>query len=312
MKTHKISIIGAGNVGAATGFALMLNKVASDIVLYDIDEKRAEGEALDIFQGTSLVAPVDIKSGTIEDTKDSDIVVITAGAAQKPGETRLDLVNKNIAIYKKLIPEIVLHNPNAILLVVSNPVDILTYVTWKISGFPEERVIGSGTVLDTARFKSAIGRAFKIDARNVHGYVIGEHGDSEISIYSRTNIGGITFDEYYKKSKIKEKEFKKRISNEVKNAAYEIISKKGYTNYAVAVAVSRICTAILRDERSILTTSSYLRGQYHVDDVYLSTPAVIGRKGVEEILEFDLAAEEQIAFEESAHIIKNILKESNL
>ncbi len=312
MRTNKISIIGAGNVGAATGFTLMLNKVASDIVIHDIDMKKAEGEALDIFQGTSLVAPVDIVAGSIADTADSDIVVITAGAAQKPGETRLDLVNKNIAIYQKLIPEIVKYNPDAILLVVSNPVDILTYVTWKISGFPKERVIGSGTVLDTARFKSAIGRAFNIDARNVHGYVIGEHGDSEISVYSRTNIGGITFDEFYKKSKNKEKGFKARVAAEVKDAAYEIIQRKGYTNYAVAVAVSKICTAILRDERSILTTSSYLNGQYHVDDVYLSTPTIIGRQGVIEILEFDLAAEEQFAFEESAQIIKNILKDSNL
>src|SRR5690606_17490439 len=282
------------NVGSATAFALLLNKVSSDIVLYDIDHKKAEGEALDIFQGTSLVAPVDVYSGEIKDTEGSDIVVITAGAAQKPGETRLDLVNKNIAIYEKLIPEIVKYNPNAILLVVSNPVDILTYVTWKISGFPRERVIGSGTVLDTARFKSAIGRTFDIDARNVHGYIIGEHGDSEIAVYSKTTIGGITFDEYFKDQKIKEKGFKQRIASEVKNAAYEIIQRKGYTNYAVAVAVARICTAILRDERSILTTSSYLTGEYHVEDVYISTPTVIGRQGVIKILEFDLDAEEQI------------------
>src|SRR5690606_22865165 len=174
------------------------------------------------------------------------------------------------------------------------------------------RVIGSGTVLDTARFKSAIGRAFDIDARNVHGYIIGEHGDSEIAVYSKTTIGGITFDEYFKDQKIKEKGFKQRIASEVKNAAYEIIQRKGYTNYAVAVAVARICTAILRDERSILTTSSYLTGEYHVEDVYISTPTVIGRQGVIKILEFDLDAEEQIAFEESATIIKNILKASTL
>lgn len=312
MKANKISVVGAGNVGAATAFSLMMNKVASEIVIYDIDHKKAEGEALDIYQGTSLVAPVLVNAGNVEDTKDSDIVIITAGAAQKPGETRLDLVNKNIAIYKKLIPEIVKYNPNTILLVVSNPVDILTYITWKISGFPKERVIGSGTVLDTSRFKSSLAREFNIDARNVHGYIIGEHGDSEIAVYSRTNIGGITFDEYYKKQRIKEKGFKERIAAEVKNAAYEIIQRKGYTNYAVAVAVTRICTAILRDEKSILTTSTYLDGQYHVNDVYLSTPTVVGRKGVLEILEFDLAAEEQFAFEESANIIKNMLKESNL
>jgi L-lactate dehydrogenase len=312
MKANKISIIGAGNVGAATAFSLMLNTVASELIIVDIDNKRAEGEALDIYQGTSLIAPTIVKAGSIADTIDSDIVVITAGAAQKPGETRLDLVNKNIAIYKKLIPDIVIHNPNAILLVVSNPVDILTYITWKISGFSKERVIGSGTVLDTSRFKSSIAREFDIDARNVHGYIIGEHGDSEIAVWSRTSIGGISFDDFLKSSHIKEKGFKERIAKEVKNAAYEIIQRKGYTNYAVAVAVTRICRAILRDEKSILTTSTYLDGQYKVHDVYLSTPTIISRKGVHQILEFDLAAEEQIAFEESAQIMKKILKESDL
>lgn len=312
MKTNKISIIGAGNVGAATGFSLMLNKVASTIVFYDIDEKRAQGEALDIFQGTSFIAPVDVHAGTIEDTKDSDIVIITAGVSQKVGETRLDLVNRNIAIYRKLIPEIVKYNPNAILLVVSNPVDILTHVTWKISGFPKERVIGSGTVLDTSRLKSILSRELNIDSRNIHGYVIGEHGDTEIVVYSKAHIGGVSFNDYYRGTKRREKDFKERIADEVREAAYKIIAKKGYTNYAVAVAVSRICTAILRDERSILTTSTYLNGEYHVEDVYLSTPTIIGRGGAVSILELELSPEEQYAFEESASMLKKILKESEL
>lgn len=312
MKRNKISVIGAGNVGSAVAFHLMISKIASDIVLYDIDNKKALGEALDIYQGTSLLAPVNVYAGTLEDTKNSDIVVITAGANQKVGETRLDLVNKNIQIYQTLIKDIVKYNPNAILLVVSNPVDILTYITYKISGFPKSRVIGSGTVLDTSRFKAALARRFNLDSRNIHGYVIGEHGDSEIAVYSNLHIGGITIDEFLKLKHIEDINFKEDIASEVKNAAYEIISRKGYTNYAVAVAVTKICTAILRDERSIMTVSSFLDGQYGVSDVYLSTPTIVGREGIIEILELTLSHQEQMRFRKSADVIKNIIKESNL
>lgn len=312
MKRNKISVIGAGNVGSAVAFHLMISKIASDIVLYDIDNKKALGEALDIYQGTSLLAPVNVYAGTLEDTKNSDIVVITAGANQKVGETRLDLVNKNIQIYQTLIKDIVKYNPNAILLVVSNPVDILTYITYKISEFPKSRVIGSGTVLDTSRFKAALARRFNLDSRNIHGYVIGEHGDSEIAVYSNLHIGGITIDEFLKLKHIEDINFKEDIASEVKNAAYEIISRKGYTNYAVAVAVTKICTAILRDERSIMTVSSFLDGQYGVSDVYLSTPTIVGREGIIEILELTLSHQEQMRFRKSADVIKNIIKESNL
>lgn len=312
MKRNKISVIGAGNVGSAVAFHLMISKIASDIVLYDIDNKKALGEALDIYQGTSLLAPVNVYAGTLEDTKNSDIVVITAGANQKVGETRLDLVNKNIQIYQTLIKDIVKYNPNAILLVVSNPVDILTYITYKISGFPKSRVIGSGTVLDTSRFKAALARRFNLDSRNIHGYVIGEHGDSEIAVFSNLHIGGITIDEFLKLKHIEDINFKEDIASEVKNAAYEIISRKGYTNYAVAVAVTKICTAILRDERSIMTVSSFLDGQYGVSDVYLSTPTIVGREGIIEILELTLSHQEQMRFRKSADVIKNIIKESNL
>jgi L-lactate dehydrogenase len=312
MKRNKISVIGAGNVGSAVAFHLMISKIASDIVLYDIDNKKALGEALDIYQGTSLLAPVNVYAGTLEDTKNSDIVVITAGANQKVGETRLDLVNKNIQIYQTLIKDIVKYNPNAILLVVSNPVDILTYITYKISEFPKSRVIGSGTVLDTSRFKAALARRFNLDSRNIHGYVIGEHGDSEIAVYSNLHIGGIKIDEFLKLKHIEDINFKEDIASEVKNAAYEIISRKGYTNYAVAVAVTKICTAILRDERSIMTVSSFLDGQYGVSDVYLSTPTIVGREGIIEILELTLSHQEQMRFRKSADVIKNIIKESNL
>src|SRR3712207_2198557 len=192
----KISIIGAGFVGATAAYAMMMGGIASEMVIVDINKDKAEGEAMDLAHGISFVKPVDIISGTYEDTKDSDIVIITAGAGQKPGETRLDLINKNYNILKGIVPEVAKYSPNSILLVVSNPVDILTYATYKLSGFPKERVIGSGTVLDTSRFRYLLGEHFGIDTRNVHTYILGEHGDSEIAAWSLTNVAGVPVEEY--------------------------------------------------------------------------------------------------------------------
>jgi len=314
MKTNKISIIGTGNVGAATAYTLMLQKVASDIVLVDVNKQRAIGEAMDIYHGTSLVAPVEVVAGEIADTKGSDIVIIAAGIGQKPGETRLDLVNKNVALYKELIPQIVKYNPQAILLVVSNPVDILTQIAYEVSGLPKSKVIGSGTVLDTSRLRSSLAREFNVDARNVHAYVLGEHGDSEVVCWSRLLIGGLTFDEYYCQEKIKEnkQKFQERLTNETKHAAYEIINKKGYTNYAIAVAVSRICTAILRDERSIMTVSCQLNGEYGIKDTYLSTTALVGRNGILDVYELPVSASELKALQDSGKILADIFRQSNL
>ena len=313
MKTNKISIIGAGFVGSTTAFALMNDNIASEIVIVDINKEKAEGEAMDLYQGNVFVSPVKIIAGDYPDTKDSDIVIITAGLAQKPGETRLDLVNRNIEIYKQLIPSIVEYNPDAILLVVSNPVDILTQVTYELSGFPAHRVIGSGTVLDTARFQSALSMKFGVDARNIQANIIGEHGDSEIATWSLTTIAGLTIEQYCENMGIEfDQSMADEITQDVKTAAYEIINRKGYTNYAVALAITRIVKAILRDENSILTVSSLLDGAYGITGVYTSVPTVVGRVGTKNNVEVPYSSSEVDALRDSAELLRNIIKNSNL
>lgn len=313
MKTNKISIIGAGFVGSTTAFALMNNNVASEIVIVDINYEKAVGEAMDLDQGRVFVSPVNVVAGDYPDTAGSDIVIITAGLAQKPGETRIDLVNRNIEIYKELVPNIVKYNPDAILLVVSNPVDILTYVTYQLSGFPAERVIGSGTVLDTARFQSILANKFDVDARNIHANIIGEHGDSEIATWSLTTIAGLTIDQYCENVGIEFNDtMAKEITKDVKMAAYEIINRKGYTNYAVALAITRIVQAILRDENSILTVSSLQKGAYGIEDVYISVPTVVGREGIKHVVEVPYSSNEVQALQESATLLKEVIEGSSL
>jgi L-lactate dehydrogenase len=313
MKSVKISIIGAGAVGSATAFALMNQSIASEIVLVDINHDKAVGEALDLSHGQVFVDPVKITAGDYERTKNSDIVVITAGLAQRPGETRVDLVNRNIEIYKQMVPEIVKYNPNSILLVVSNPVDILAHVTYQLSGFPPNRVFGSGTVLDTARFQAALSDVFNVDVRDIHANIIGEHGDSEIATWSLATVGGLTLEQYCNDMDIEfTQDMRDDIETSVKNAAYHIIDRKGYTNYAVALAVTRIVKAILRDEKSILTVSSLQTGDYGLDDVYLSVPTIVGSEGVRDVVEVPYSSNEREALKESAAILKAILKDSNL
>ncbi|MCY6484188.1 L-lactate dehydrogenase [Clostridium aestuarii] len=307
-KRTKISIIGAGYVGATSAYALMMAGFASEIVIVDINKEKAVGEAMDLSHGVSFLKPVEVYAGNYKDTADSDIVIITAGAAQKPGETRLDLINKNFDIFKKIIPQIVKYNPNAILLVVANPVDILTYITYKLSGFPKERVIGSGTVLDTSRFKHLLSEHFNIDDRNIHTYIIGEHGDSEVATWSLTNIGCMNIN-YYCNNICKKCDglSKYEIHESVKNAGYEIINKKGATYFAVGLAIKRIVEAILRDENSILTVSSLLEGQYGINDVYVGIPTIVGSSGIKKVLEVPLNEEELIKFKDSATHLKGYI-----
>src|SRR5690554_4359655 len=313
MKTNKISIIGSGFVGSTSAFALMIAGLASDIVLVDINMEKAQAEAMDLSHGAAFVKTVNVSAGTLKDTKNSDLIIITAGIGPKPGETRLDILNKNIPIFKDIIKKLVNLSPESILLVVSNPVDVLTYITYKYSGFPSNRVIGSGTVLDTSRFKSILSRHFNVDARNIHAYIIGEHGDSEIATWSLTKIAGMSIDEYCETlNQDCDINFKEKVDEEVKHAAYEIINRKGYTNYAVALAVRRITEAILGDEQSILTVSGYLNGESELDDVYLAMPCVIGRNGIEKILPIPLSDTEKIQLHQSANLLKNIIKDSNL
>lgn len=310
---RKISIIGAGFVGATTAYALMNSGIATEICLNDINMDKAMGEVMDLVHGTSFVKPVNMYAGGISETKDSDIIIITAGAGQKDGETRLDLIGKNYKIFQSFVPEIAKLSPDAILLVVSNPVDILTYITYKLSGFPKSRVIGSGTVLDTSRLKYVLGKYFNVNNNNIHGYVIGEHGDSEVTTWSNGRIGVQSFESYSEARDLEwDNEIKQVIEDDVKNAAYEIISRKKATYFAVGLAINRIVEAIFRDENSILTVSSLFEGQYDISDVYLAIPTIVNRNGANEVIEIPLSAVEEEKLKSSAKILKEHLDECKI
>ena len=310
---RKVVIIGCGFVGAASAFSLMESGLFSEMVLIDADKERAEGEALDISHGVSFAKPMKIYAGDYSDIDKASLIIITAGASQKEGETRLDLVKKNIEIYKSIIPEITKRDFKGILLIVSNPVDILTAVAQKLSGYDEHRVIGSGTVLDSARLKYEIGNHLDVDTRSVHAFIIGEHGDSEIAAFSSANISGIKLDDFCEmRNHFNHEEAREEIAKKVKNSAYEIISKKKATYYGIAMAVKRICEAIVRDEKSILPISAMMHGEYGISDVALSMPAIIGKNGMETHVPIKLDEEEENKLKQSAEILKKILMENNI
>lgn len=310
---RKVAIVGCGFVGSASAFCLMQTGLFTEMVLIDVDRSRAEGEALDIAHGLPFASPMNIYAGNYDDIVDASIVIITAGANQQPGETRLDLVHKNVAIFKSIIPQIKQRNYQGILLVVSNPVDILTYVALKLSGMPADRVIGSGTVLDTARFKYILGEHLGVDPRNVHARIVGEHGDSEIAIWSLANVSGIPVNDFCElRGHCSHEESMQRIADDVKNSAYEIISKKKATYYGIAMSVKRICEAIVRDEKPILPVSNYLDGEYGLHDVVLSMPAVVGKDGVEYRVPMPISNSERALLEESAGTLKTVIAQLDL
>ena len=308
----KISIIGAGAIGATTAFALQQKQVAREIVINDINQEKALGEVLDLIHGSALNSPCAVTLGALEDTKDSDIIIITAGVAQKPGETRLDLVDKNYKIFKSFVPTIAKLSPNAILLVVSNPVDILAYMTYKISGFPKERVIGSGTVLDTTRLRSLLGKYLGIDGRVVQGYVLGEHGDSEFVPWSSLTIGNIPIKDFSNQLSIEwDEATEKIIADDVKNAAYEVINRKGATAFSVAAVLTRIVEAVLKDEKTVLSVSTLLNDYCGVNETYLSVPTIVGKNGVEKALTIEFSKEEEEKFVNSAKLMKQYIDRIN-
>lgn len=310
---RKIAIIGCGFVGSASAFALMQSKMFSEIVLIDADKDKAEGEAMDISHGIPFVGNMKIYAGGYDDIVDASIIVITAGAGQKPGETRLDLVHKNVGIFKSIIPEIAKRKCRGILLVVANPVDILTYTALKLSGFEENRVIGSGTVLDTARLKFQLGEHLSVDSQSVHAYIIGEHGDSEIAVWSSANVSGIPLDDFCEmRGHYNHDKSQENIAEKVKNSAYEIIAKKRATYYGVAMAVKRICEAIIRDEKSILPISSMMHGEFGIDDVVLSMPSIVGANGLETKVPISLSEDEAINLKKSADTLRSILDDCEI
>lgn len=265
---------------------------------------------MDISHGLPFSRPMKIYAGDYDDIVDAAIIIITAGANQKPDETRLDLVHKNVSIFKSIIPEISKRDCTGILLIVTNPVDILTYTALKLSGFPENRVLGSGTVLDTSRLKYQIGEYLGVDSRSVHAFIIGEHGDSEIAAWSSANISGVPMRNFYEmRGKHKYEKATSHIAEMVKNSAYEIIARKKATYYGIAMSVRRICEAIVRDEKSILPVSGRMHGEYGIDDVVLSMPAIVGKEGIESKIPIDLDANEQRELRESADTLKQVLDE---
>ena len=309
----KITVVGAGNVGSTIAYTLMISGLVSEIVLIDVNRDKAEGDAMDMNHGVSFVNPVKISSGDYCDIKGSDMVIITAGASQHEGEKRTDLLKRNADIFKTIIDNILRYcHDDTILMVVTNPVDILTYITYRISGFSKHNVIGSGTVLDTSRLKYLISRHANIDPRNVHTYIVGEHGDSEVAAWSATSIAGMSVDRYCScgggdcnSLSIRKDEF----YNMTKNAAYEIIDKKGATYYAIALAVKKIVESIIGDDNSILTVSSLLEGEYGLSDVCLSVPTVVGAGGAERIISIDFSDEEMAGLKNSAETLKKLAAE---
>ena len=309
---RKVAIVGCGFVGSSSAFALMQSGLFSEMVLIDVDKDRAEGEALDISHGTPFGNPMKIYAGDYEDAADAAIIVVTAGAAQKPGETRLDLVNKNVSIFKAIIPRIREVGFEGILLIVSNPVDVLTYAAMKMSGLPESHVLGSGTVLDSARLKEALGAHLDVDPRNVHAYIIGEHGDSELAVWSSANVSGVPLSDFCEmRGHYDHLASEKKIAEDVKNAAYHIISKKHATYYGIAMSVRRLCTAIMRDEKHVLPVSSLMVGEYGLDDICISMPTIVGRNGVECRVPVSLSNEEYAELHRSADALKEVMSQVN-
>lgn len=311
MNPRKVAVVGCGFVGSASAFALMQSGLFSEMVLIDANFEKAEGEAFDISHGVPFTRPIKIYAGDYDDLADAAIVVITAGAAQKPGETRLDLVHKNINIFKSIIPEIVKRDFQGILLIVANPVDILTYTALKLSGYAPNRVIGSGTVLDTARLKERLGEHLEVDSRSVHAFIVGEHGDSEIAAWSSANVSGIPLHDFCEmRGHHDHEEATAEIAEKVKNSAYEIIQRKGATYYGIAMSVKRICEAIIRDERSILPISTMMDGEYGIKDVVLSMPSIVGAEGFISKVPISLSEDEIKALNKSAETLKSVLEEA--
>ncbi len=307
MKT--CAIIGCGNVGATCAYSLLQSGLFSELLLLDINKERAQGEAEDLGHALPFLSPARVRAADYPDLGEAGLIIITAGVAQRPGETRIDLLRRNAAVFADIVQKLCRHNREAILLVVTNPVDILTELTRRLSGFPAGRVLGSGTVLDTARLKLLLGKHLGTDPRQVHAFIIGEHGDSELPVFSSANISGVDLDHFCGNGCQKcDGEDLVRLFEQARDAAYRIIKAKGATYYAIAEAVRRIVTAIVRDEHAILPVSAFTNGRYGVQNLCMSLPAMIGACGVERVLEIPLSKKEQEALQHSAACLSQALR----
>lgn len=311
----KITIIGMGHVGSTIAYTLTLWGVASEIVMIDINNEKAMGEALDIKQGVAFCSPCAIYAGTYADAVDSDIVIITSGVARKPGQSRLELAQTNIDITKAIIPEITRYAPNAFYVIVSNPVDILTYVFYKCSGLPESHIIGSGTVLDTARLRARLSDYFSVSQHNVHAYVLGEHGDSSFIPWSLANISNVPIDscaQSFRCNDLMPTLNRGEVEEYVRKSGARIIERKGATFYAVSISVCHICKALLNNVDSTLTVSTMMHGEYGIDDVCLSTLNLVNSDGIRNKVMLPLNDEEIRALQNSADKLKEIIKNTTI
>lgn len=313
LNPRKVAVIGCGFVGSSIAFSLIQRGLFSEMVLIDANQDKAEGEAMDLSHGLPYTATMDIHVGNYDDIADCALVIVTAGANQKPGETRIDLIDKNVAILKHIVPEIAKRNYEGILMIVSNPVDVLTYAAYKISGFPAHRVIGSGTVLDTARLKNLLGEHLDVDSRNVHAVIIGEHGDSELAVWSGANVSGIPLHHFCElRGHFDHERSMQRLYEGVRDSAYEIIARKGATYYGIAMAVGRIAEGIVRDEHAVLPISVVLDGEYGLDGLCLSIPSIVGKDGVHKVLEIPLDESEHAALHASADRLREVIAHLDL
>jgi L-lactate dehydrogenase len=308
--TNKVGLIGTGMVGASFAYSLMQSGAANELVLIDADAARAEGEMMDLNHGMPFVRPMRIIAGGYSDLADADVIVICAGVGQRPGQTRLELLQTNAGIFHNIVPKVVAVNQDAIIIVATNPVDILTQIAAQIVGLDRCRVLGSGTSLDTARLRYMLGVHYGVDSRSVHAYVVGEHGDSELALWSLANIGGVRLADFVGANRQGyDQAALDRIFNQTRNAAYEIIQRKKATYYAIGLGLLSIVEAVLRDQHTVMTVSSPLSGQYGVSDIATSMPAIVGRRGVEEVLNLPLSESELAAFQSSAQTLKDRLAE---
>ncbi|MGE5551125.1 MAG: L-lactate dehydrogenase [Bacteroidota bacterium] len=313
MRKSKIVIIGTGFVGASLAYSLIQRALVEEIVLLDVNRDKAEGEVMDLNHSLPFVRPMTVRVGDYRDCDDAAVVVITAGVAQKPGETRLDLAARNIAIYRQIIPEVVAGGTEAVLLVATNPLDVMTYAAAKLSGLPSKRIIGSGTLLDSSRLRFLLSQHCRVDPANVHAYILGEHGDSEVPIWSAIHIAGVSLDEYCAACKRHcGRPERERIFAQVRDAAYEIIKRKHATYYAIGLALLRILGSIIRDEHSLLTVASVLQGEYGLTGVALSVPTIVGREGVERVVAIPLSPDEHEGLHRSAGVIRAVIEGTGL
>ncbi len=305
-KSMKVVVIGAGAVGSSFAYALLNQGFVRDLVIIDLDHEKAEGDAMDLLHGVPFSYPMNIWAGSYEDCRDADLVVNCAGANQGPGETRLDLLEKNTRIFKSIVDSVMKSGFKGIFLVATNPVDVLTYATWKFSGLPSNQVIGSGTVLDTARFRYSLANKFKVDARNIHAYIMGEHGDSSLPVWSHVTVGGKPLHHFDDQHRPNDKELEETFIK-VRDAAYEIIKKKGATYYGIGMGLARITKAIAKNEDAVLPVSALLNGEYGHSDVYIGVPAVINSNGVRELVELKLDEKESNQFHHSVQVLKDYI-----